>query len=297
MNETVPTTPKPRRPWLAALLSLLTGWLGQLYNGQPRRAMVAFSVGLVFSVILTFAPPRTFSAMAALFAVALVWRLAVAVDACLQARRLKSIRLARYNRIIVYVGLTVAVAVLGFGLNQYRHVESFSIASESDLPTLQQGERVAAYSITPGDLARGDMVILHLPRDSKITYVKRIVGLPGDRVGMWHGQVLINNVPLHRTEAERGPDASSTTSRTFVETTPEGKGYLVLDAVRDSTFDTVQQQRVPEGHYWVLGDNRDNSLDSRAMFQVGFVPAQNIYRKVAYIYWSRDLSRIGMAVE
>ena len=83
----------------------------------------------------------------------------------------------------------------------------------------------------------------------------------------------------------------------FVEVTPAGKGYLILDQARGGPFDTVQQQRVPEGHYWVLGDNRDNSVDSRAMFQVGFVPARNIYRKVAFIYWSRDRSRIGMAVE
>lgn len=297
MNETIPTTAKVRRPWLAVLLSLLTGWLGQLYNGQPRRAAVAFSVGLAFSLLLTFTPPRTFAAIAALFALAVVWHLAVATDAFLQARRLKAIPLARYNRVMVYVGLAIAVVMLGSGLRHYRQFESFSIANESNVPTLQQGDRVIAYSIAPGDLARGDMVILRLPRDPKASYVKRIVGLPGERVRMSQGQVLINNVPLHRTEAEPGSAASSNPGRTFVEITPEGKGYLVLDEVQDGTFDTVQQQRVPADHYWVLGDNRDNSLDSRAMFQVGFVPAQNIYRKVAFIYWSRDLSRIGMAVE
>lgn len=289
--------PKLRRPWLAALLSLFTGWLGQLYNGQPRRAAVAFAVGLGFSLLLTFTPPRTFALMAAFLALVVSWQLAVATDAFLQARQLKAIPLTRYNRGIVYVSLVVAAALLSFGLERYRQVESFNIASESDLPTLRQGERVLAYSVAPGDLARGDMVILHLPRDPKISYVKRIVGLPGERVRMHQGYVLINNVPLHRTAVEPASSPSSIQGNAFVEVTPEGKGYLILDQVPDSVFDTVQEQRVPEGHYWVLGDNRDNSLDSRAMFQVGFVPAENIYRKVAYIYWSRDRSRIGMAVD
>jgi signal peptidase I len=153
------------------------------------------------------------------------------------------------------------------------------------------------YSVAAGDLARGDMVIFHLPRDPKISYVKRIVGLPGERVSMRQGQVLINHVPLHRTAIE-SDTLPSVQGRIFLEVTPEEKGYLILDQMTDNSFDdNTLQQRVPEEQYWVLGDNRDNSLDSRAMFQVGFIPAQNIYRKVAYIYWSHDWSRIGMTVE
>ncbi len=297
MNETAAATAKLRRPWLAALLSLFTGWLGQLYNRQPRRAALTFSVGVAFALLVTFTPPRTFSAMAMLFAFAVVWQLAVATDAFLQARRLQAIPLARYNHVIVYAGLVIAVVLLSSGLKHYRAFESFSIETESNLPTLHQGERVIAYSVSPNDLARGDMVVLHLPRDPKISYIRRIVGLPGERVRMHGGRVVINNVPLHRTAVEPASAPSSIPGGTFVEVTPEGNGYLILDQAPDSAFDTVQQQRVPEDHYWVLGDNRDNSLDSRAMFQVGFVPAQNIYRKVAFIYWSRDRSRIGMAVE
>jgi signal peptidase I len=153
------------------------------------------------------------------------------------------------------------------------------------------------YSVAAGDLARGDMVIFHLPRNPRISYVKRIVGLPGERVSVRQGQVLINHVPLHRTAIES--DAlPSVPGRIFLEVTPEEKGYLILDQMTENSFDdNTVQQRVPEEQYWVLGDNRDNSLDSRAMFQVGFIPAQNIYRKVAYIYWSSDWSRIGMTVE
>lgn len=288
---------KLRRPWLAALLSLAISGLGQIYNGQPRRAAVAFLGDFAIFLVLTFAPPPTFDTLVALFALAVIWKLGVTIDAFMQARRRKTVPLAAYNRGFVYAAAVLTAMLVSFALSPFRQVESFSIESESNLPTLQQGERVAAYSIAPSDLARGDMVVLRLPRDPTVSHVRRIVGLPGERVRMREGQVVINNAPLHRTAVELASAPSSILGVTFVEVTPEGKGYLILDQVPGSSFDTVQQQRVPEDHYWVLGDNRDNSLDSRAMFQVGFVPAQNIYRKVAFIYWSRDRSRIGMAVE
>lgn len=297
MSSITTDPPKRRRPWLAALLSLVTSGLGQLYNRQPRRAAVAFLGEFAMALVLTFVPPPTFAALVALFALAIIWKLGVVIDAFVQARRQKAIELAAYNRGFVYVAAVLSAMLLSFALSPFRQIESFSIENESNFPTLHQHDRVIAYGIAPGDLARGDMVILRLPRDPKISTVKRIVGLPGERVRMRQGQVLINDMPLHRTAIEPGAAPSSIQGRTFVEITPEGKGYLVLDQMPDSPFDTLQAQRVPVQHYWVLGDNRDDSLDSRAMFQVGFVPAQNIYRKVAFIYWSRDRSRIGMAVE
>lgn len=288
---------KTRRPWLATLLSLLTSGLGQLYNRQPRRAAVAFMVEFVFLLILTFTPPPTFGSFLAFGVVTLAWKLAVVIDAFVQARRRKAVALAAYNRGFVYVAIVLSAMLLSAILSPQRHFETFKIMNASNFPTLRQGERVMAYSIAPDELARGDMIVFRLPRDPKITYVKRIVGMPGERVQMVRGQVVINKVPLHRTSVESDTSPSAISGNTFIEAAPEGRGYLVLDQSLSSTFDTVQEQRVPDDHYWVLGDNRDDSIDSRAMFQVGFVPAENIYRKVAYIYWSRDLSRIGMTVE
>jgi signal peptidase I len=276
---------------------LVVSGLGQLYNRQPHRTAVAFGVEFVGILTMTLAPPRTFAAFVALAALALVWKIGVVADAAIQARGLKTIPLAAYNRGVVYAACIAGVILLGAALRPYRGIESFTIQNESNFPTLHAGDRVMSYRIAGDAVARGNMVALQLPRDPKIFLVKRIVGLPGERVMMRQGQVLINKVSLRRTETEQGSAPSSIQGRTFVEVTPEGKGYLVLDQMADSTFDTVQEQRVPEDHYWVLGDNRDDSLDSRAMFQVGFVPAQNIYRKVAYVYWSRDRTRIGMAVE
>jgi signal peptidase I len=288
---------KTRRPWLAALLSLVTSGLGQLYNRQPRRATVVFLVEFTLFLIVIFTPPPTFASFMALFTLAMVWKLGVVIDAFVQARKRKAVTLAAYNRSFVYVAIVLCAVLLSAALSPFLQIESFAVASESGFPTLRQGERVMTYSIAPEELARGDMVILRLPRDPRISYVRRIVGLPGERVRMLQGHVLINNMPLHRTVVDSDRSPSAIAGDTFVEATPEGKGYLVLNQGPDRPLDTVQEQRVPEGHYWVLGDNRDDSIDSRAMFQVGFVPAQNIYRKVAYIYWSRDLSRIGKTVE
>lgn len=288
---------KTRRPWLAALLSLLTSGLGQLYNRQPRRAAVAFAVEFAFLLVYTFTPPPTFFSFVTFGALTLAWKLGVVIDAATQARSRKAVVLAAYNRGFVYAAMALSAVLLSAILSPHRHFETFKIMNASNFPTLRQGERVMAYSIAPDELARGDMIVFRLPRDPKITYVKRIVGMPGERVQMVRGQVVINKVPLHRTSVEADTSSSAISGNTFIEAAPEGRGYLVLDQSLSSTFDTVQEQRVPDDHYWVLGDNRDDSIDSRAMFQVGFVPAENIYRKVAYIYWSRDLSRIGMTVE
>lgn len=297
MTDTIAATPKIRRPWLAALLSLVVSGLGQLYNRQPHRAAVAFAVELVGILSITFAPPRTFAAFVALAALALVWKIGVVADAAIQARGLKAIPLAAYNRGVVYAACIAGGILLGAALRPYRGIESFTIQNDSNFPALHAGDRVMSYRIAGDAVARGDMVALQLPRDPKVFLVRRIVGLPGERVRMRQGQVVINNMPLHRTAAETPAQPLSIKGSVFVEVTPEGKGYLIFDQMQGSVFDTAQEQRVPEAHYWVLGDNRDDSLDSRAMFQVGFVPAQNITRKVAFVYWSRDRSRIGMAVQ
>lgn len=104
-NDQIKAQTKRRHPWLAALLSLIFGWLGQVYNRQPRRAAVIFLVDLTMGLVVMFIPPRTFVLMAALFSCLVLWRLVVVADAFIQARRLGAIPLARYNRSSYISGL------------------------------------------------------------------------------------------------------------------------------------------------------------------------------------------------
>jgi signal peptidase I len=157
----------------------------------------------------------------------------------------------------------------------------------------------------------GDVVVFRLPRDPATDYVKRVVGLPGDRIQMIHGLLHINGTPVKREQIADAieTDASGRTIRgkQWRETLPDGATYVTLDLVDEGFYDNTPVYAVPPGHYFMMGDNRDNSLDSRALSQVGYVPFENLVGRAAFIVFSNDreshasdssirFERIGMVV-
>lgn len=134
------------------------------------------------------------------------------------------------------------------------------------------------------DPERGDVVVFKLPRDNKTDYIKRLIGLPGDRIQVIGGQLIINGTPVahQMLEPETITDQSGNTptATRYRETLPNGRSYVTYDLYTNGPFDDTQVFVVPTGHYFMMGDNRDNSTDSRAdpVLQggVGFVPAENL---------------------
>jgi signal peptidase I len=137
---------------------------------------------------------------------------------------------------------------------------------------------------------RGDVVVFKTPRDNSTDYIKRVIGLPGDKIQMNAGLLFINGKPVQR---ERADDFETTDAfgqvthvRQYKETLPEGKSYLTLDMTDDGYLDNTQVYTVPENHYFMMGDNRDNSSDSRVLNDVGYVPFENLVGRAEIIFFS-----------
>jgi signal peptidase I len=139
--------------------------------------------------------------------------------------------------------------------------------------------------------ARGDVVAFLLPKDTATVYIKRVVGLPGDRIQMIQGLLHINGVPVAR---ERLPDfvgnepcgTGASNTRRWRETLPNGVSHETLDCVDNGFYDNTNVFTVPAGRYFMLGDNRDNSTDSRVLSAMGYVPLENIIGRAAMIFFS-----------
>jgi signal peptidase I len=140
---------------------------------------------------------------------------------------------------------------------------------------------------------RGDIIVFKLPRDGHTDYVKRLIGVPGDRIQMKNGLLYLNGKKVPRQFVgmtnEVSPDGFVHQVAEFRETLPGGKSYLTQDYGPDGELDNTDVYVVPEHEYFMMGDNRDNSLDSRVPSEaggVGFVPAENLVGKAQIILLS-----------
>ncbi|MDD9841282.1 MAG: signal peptidase I [Alphaproteobacteria bacterium] len=202
----------------------------------------------------------------------------------------------------------VALALLFALLIRSFAFQPFSIPSGSMLPTLLVGDYlfVAKYAygfsrhslpfspnifkgrLFAGDIKRGDVAVFKLPADGHTDYIKRVIGLPGDEIQLINGHVHINGRPVQRDLLPPPPNAPSPLAKYYRETLPNGAHYVTWDLGHKEQADNTRLYHVPMGHYFMMGDNRDNSLDSRFLDAVGYVPYENFIGRAFVKFYSFD---------
>jgi signal peptidase I len=195
----------------------------------------------------------------------------------------------------------------------------FNIPSGSMIPTLLIGDYLFVSKFSYGysrfsfpielpflngrywadEPERGDIAVFRLPRETGTDYIKRVIGLPGDRIKMTDGVLSINGKPVKRERVADyvGENALGTpfNVKRYKETLPSGVSYFTLDLTENGSKDTTGVYEVPPGHYFMMGDNRDNSTDSRYLPNVGFVPAENLVGRAEVIFFSVDDEAVAWA--
>jgi len=205
----------------------------------------------------------------------------------------------------------VYAVILALGVRTFAY-EPFNIPSGSMIPTLLIGDYlfVSKYSygysryslpfsppiisgrIMASQPERGDVVVFKLPRDNETDYIKRLIGLPGDRIQVRGGILHINGKPVGRelVATEEIPDYRDLGPRLkqYIETLPNGRTHAIWEESDGLYLDNTPEYLVPPGHYFFMGDNRDNSQDSRVMELVGFVPFENLIGRAEFLFFSQD---------
>ncbi len=175
-------------------------------------------------------------------------------------------------------------------IGDYLFVSKFAYGySKYSLPTF--GVDLFDGRIFGSDPERGDVAVFRKPTEPDIDFIKRIVGLPGDRIQMIGGVLHINDQPVELTADGIFVDDMCSRTREvpqLIETLPNGVSHLILNEIDGHYLDNTDVYLVPDGHYFAMGDNRDQSSDSRVTNSVGFVPAENLIGRAEIIFFSAD---------
>ncbi len=208
----------------------------------------------------------------------------------------------------IFIAIFIALLIRSFIF------EPFNIPSGSMKPNLLVGDFifVSKYSygfskhslpfsipLIPGKIfsntpERGDVVVFKTPENNRTDYIKRVIGLPGDKIEIKNGIIFINRSEILRKKLNDFIDTDNKTSNKRVRMYNEyffNKEINILDITDNGIADNTQLFNVPENHFFVMGDNRDNSQDSRFISTVGFIPYENLVGKAQFIFFSLENAR------
>jgi signal peptidase I len=284
----VTTEKRTGNPFIAALLSLIVPGLGQIHNGRGAQGLGFILLSVALPLLWGASGwPRRFSGLVAFVLAEIVFWLFVVVHAFIQARRTGETERKKYQTATVYAFLVILclgamILVPARIWMDFWGVSPYRLGTDAMMPTLQKGDCLMTDPDAYDGQApkRGALVVFVYPRDPTKQYLKRVIATEGETVEIHNKQVFIDGEPLQ--------EPYKVHIDTHVHTESDLGNYE--DIIRDNYGPAT----VPPGHCFVMGDNRDNSLDSRYR---GFLPLANVKGQALYVYWAKDKKRIGLTVQ
>ena len=289
---------KKRSPTISLLLSIISPGLGQIYNGQLKKGIFLYFIGLLILLTYSIAGLYFYGLIICLL-IGIGWLIFIYADSLVTAIKIKQIELKYYNKWYFYLIFLLIFNTITLGSKDFLvNIKAYSIPSGTMQHTLLFGDYIlannAAYGVRNpftnkvwipiGTPQRGDVMVFIFPQDPTKDYIKRVVGLPGDRIQIINKKVFING--------QLYPTPQAVYDDPVMIPAPQRP----TDPGRDNLGPVV----VPPNAYFVMGDNRDRSYDSRFW---GFVPFDSVRGKALYVFFSRDQKnsmirweRLGLAV-
>jgi signal peptidase I len=311
MDEHIVHNRYKRHIWLAVLLSLIMPGLGQVYCGRLKRGLIfnflnILPLPIIIGLFSLSNSPTLMQVVMALILAGGIIQLTAIIDSAFLAKRTAAgYQLKDYNTLLVYVLLVLIVTGCSIGSALYirsQDLEAFRVPTASCYPTIVPGDRILTNKLAynRNNPERGDLVVHINPNNRHENYIKRIVAVTGDTVKMNNNHLYINGKELSRRKLPESTldniritlQGQPLNGEVFEETNGNAKYNIFLTELpRDKTIGDFEKITVPEHYCFVLGDNRNDSLDSR---NFGPVPLATIKGRADYIYWpAKDWSHFG----
>ncbi len=257
---------KPRKRWVAGLLSLIQPGLGQIYNGQLPKAIIIYALSLVLIPGIILCLNTTFIRVFLIMLVVLVptYYLWAIIDAIKTAGRFSSeYHPQKYNKVVAYIGIFLLAAILA---NALIATSAYKFPSTSMEPTVLAGDHILVDRREQArNPRRGDLIVFKYPKDESKVFMQRVVAVGGDTIEIRNKQLIVNGYPVKES---------------YVMNVDQ----FAIPATQ-SPRDNLGPFTVSAHSFFVLVDNRDRSLDSRFF---GVLDQSKIMGTVKGIYWSWD---------
>jgi signal peptidase I len=271
--KTPETLKKKRRPFLALFISIGYPGLGQIYNGQIKKAFGLFFIHYLFLILLIYSgiPHTFFGGLSLVVLIVLTW-IIIWVDAFISAWKIKEMEMNKYQRWYVYIGSIVLIYLISYAVYLNPRMRPYRMPAQSMKQTIVPREQIIVdmkyYKSRAPE--RGDVIVFPHPNFPDEDYIKRVIGLGGEQIHIIDDVVYINDDQIDEP-------------------------YVFLNMEHEySSYSNFGPFDIPSGHLFVMGDNRRASYDSRGW---GTVEEYTVKGKPLYIHISKEFKRIGKKIE